>query len=66
MEQGYTTAVDVWAVGCIAYSMVCGRPPFEAETPAATYDLIRAHHYSAIPSSQVSYHTYRKIHFLNK
>ncbi|EEB13678.1 serine/threonine-protein kinase polo, putative [Pediculus humanus corporis] len=52
MEQGYTTAVDVWAVGCIAYSMVCGRPPFEAETPAATYDLIRAHHYSAIPSSQ--------------
>ncbi|KAK6622364.1 hypothetical protein RUM44_002175 [Polyplax serrata] len=52
MEQGYSTAVDVWAVGCIAYSMVCGRPPFEAETPAATYDLIRAHRYSAIPASE--------------
>lgn len=25
----YTCAVDVWAVGCLAYELVCGRPPFE-------------------------------------
>lgn len=53
MEQGYTPAVDIWAVGCIMYHLICGKPPFEAESQAATYELIRTHRYSAIPASQV-------------
>lgn len=53
MEQGYTTAVDIWALGCITYHMICGKPPFEATSQAATYDLIRAHRYASVPTSQV-------------
>ncbi|GLC63752.1 hypothetical protein PLESTF_000070200 [Pleodorina starrii] len=36
----YTAAVDVWAVGCLAYELVCGRPPFEVEDEKQTASLI--------------------------
>ncbi|GFR41246.1 hypothetical protein Agub_g1920 [Astrephomene gubernaculifera] len=36
----YTAAVDVWAVGCLAYELVCGRPPFEVEDEKQTANLI--------------------------
>ena len=32
----YTTKVDVWAVGVLAYELVMGRPPFEVDNEAAT------------------------------
>eukprot|EP00198_Chlamydomonas_reinhardtii_P014160 XP_001703497.1 predicted protein [Chlamydomonas reinhardtii] len=32
----YTAAVDVWAVGCLAYELVSGRPPFEVEDEKQT------------------------------
>ncbi|KAL0276592.1 UNVERIFIED_CONTAM: hypothetical protein PYX00_004136 [Menopon gallinae] len=51
-EQGYTTAVDIWAAGCITYHMVTGRPPFEADNQQATYELIRTHRFSPISPSQ--------------
>src|SRR6185503_11047667 len=31
---------DVYALGCVAFFMICGRPPFVADTPG---DLIAAH-----------------------
>jgi serine/threonine protein kinase len=36
----YTTAVDIWAVGVLAYELVCGRPPFEVDDEAQTAALI--------------------------
>ncbi|EFJ42966.1 hypothetical protein VOLCADRAFT_66469, partial [Volvox carteri f. nagariensis] len=36
----YSPAVDVWAVGCLAYELVCGRPPFEVEDEKQTASLI--------------------------
>ena len=37
---GYTDAVDAWAMGVLAFELLVGRPPFEKETRAATYENI--------------------------
>ncbi|KXZ56673.1 hypothetical protein GPECTOR_1g606 [Gonium pectorale] len=36
----YSCGVDVWAIGCLAYELVCGRPPFEVEDEKQTASLI--------------------------
>lgn len=35
-SQGYGPGVDVWAVGILAYELLLGGPPFEAETKQET------------------------------
>ena len=36
----FTCSVDVWAVGILAYELVCGRPPFEVEDEVKTVTKI--------------------------
>jgi serine/threonine protein kinase len=36
-EAGLTTAVDVWAIGCIGYELVTGRPLFDNDDEIISY-----------------------------
>jgi len=37
---GYTSMVDAWAMGILAYELIVGKPPFEKQSRAATYEHI--------------------------
>ncbi|KAA6416482.1 MAG: serine threonine kinase, partial [Trebouxia sp. A1-2] len=37
---GYTAMVDAWAMGILAYELIVGKPPFEKQSRAATYEHI--------------------------
>lgn len=36
----YTHAVDVWAIGILAFECLCGKPPFERASRTETYEYI--------------------------
>ena len=43
--------VDIWAVGVLAYELVCGKPPFEVEDEAQTASLIMYSNTIRLPSA---------------
>lgn len=47
----YTSKVDVWAVGVLAYELVVGKPPFEVEDEAQTASLIMYSNNVKFPSA---------------
>ncbi len=38
---GHSYAVDIWSIGVILFTMLCGRPPFESKSVSSTYKRIR-------------------------
>uniref|UniRef100_A0A0N5BQG7 Serine/threonine-protein kinase PLK n=1 Tax=Strongyloides papillosus TaxID=174720 RepID=A0A0N5BQG7_STREA len=48
-KRGHSFEVDIWAVGCILYTLLVGKPPFETLTLKDTYDRIKSNNYT-VPS----------------
>ncbi len=46
----YTKKVDVWAIGCVAYVLLCGRLPFKASSIATLYRKIEKNDVELKPS----------------
>lgn len=46
---GHSFEVDMWSIGCILYTLLVGKPPFETKTLEETYKRIKDCNYS-IPS----------------
>uniref|UniRef100_A0A4W4EBX0 Serine/threonine-protein kinase PLK3 n=1 Tax=Electrophorus electricus TaxID=8005 RepID=A0A4W4EBX0_ELEEL len=49
-RQGHGTESDVWSLGCVMYTLLCGNPPFETLDLKETYKCIKEVRYSLPPS----------------
>uniref|UniRef100_A0A673G5J1 Serine/threonine-protein kinase PLK n=1 Tax=Sinocyclocheilus rhinocerous TaxID=307959 RepID=A0A673G5J1_9TELE len=49
-RQGHGTESDVWSLGCVVYTLLCGNPPFETLDLKETYKCIKEVRYSLPPS----------------
>ena len=48
-KKGHSYEVDIWAIGCILYTLLVGKPPFETLSLKETYERIKNNQYQ-IPS----------------
>lgn len=49
-KKGHSYEVDVWSIGCVLYTMLVGRPPFETESLKETYQRIKHNQYRIPPT----------------
>ena len=52
-KKGHSYEVDAWSLGCIIYTLLLGKPPFETNSLKETYKRIKECEYS-IPSGRIS------------
>ncbi|KAK3089007.1 hypothetical protein FSP39_000092 [Pinctada imbricata] len=45
-KRGHSYEADVWALGCVTYALLVGRPPFETSTLKETYVRITNNNYT--------------------
>lgn len=50
-QRGHSFEVDAWSIGCILYTLLSGKPPFETTTLKETYHRIKRNAYSINPHS---------------
>ncbi|TKR69094.1 hypothetical protein L596_021292 [Steinernema carpocapsae] len=48
-KKGHSYEVDIWAIGCILYTLLVGKPPFETQSLQETYDRIKKNLYTIPP-----------------
>ena len=52
VKKGHSFEVDIWSMGCIMYTMLVGKPPFETNSLKETYSKIKKCEY-IIPEDKV-------------
>jgi serine/threonine protein kinase len=45
-RRSYGKSADIWSLGCLLYSFLAGRPPFDSGSLAATFDRVRRLEYT--------------------
>ena len=50
LKKGHSYEVDIWSLGCIVYSLIVGKPPFETSDLKDTYKRIRYNDYCFPPN----------------
>uniref|UniRef100_UPI00358F74AD serine/threonine-protein kinase PLK1 isoform X2 n=1 Tax=Myxine glutinosa TaxID=7769 RepID=UPI00358F74AD len=45
-KKGHSYEVDIWAMGCIMYTLLVGKPPFETVSLKETYTRIKRNEYT--------------------
>lgn len=52
--NGYSTEVDVWALGIIMYTLLIGKPPFEKKSLRLTHEKILQNDYDFPKNPMIS------------